>query len=110
MKQVASVLGATGAAGVKGGSVMANADRNAVYLGGGGGKAMTSPVHLRHKTPSGKSSNKPEKNKLTITTSMTFQQESKGEQEEAGLGEEPMDSVQSGTLKKQKVHTQEWMY
>ena len=81
---------------------MPNIDRNAVYMGGG--KAMTSPGHFRHKTPSGKLNNKPEKNKLTITTSMSFQQESKGEQKEAGLGEEPMDFDKSGTLKKRKVH------
>ena len=67
-----------------------------------GGMGMGSPGTPRYKTPAAKSHNKPEKNKLTITTSMTFQ-ESDGEEEEAEQGEGLVDSNQSGTQRKQKV-------
>ena len=63
--------------------------------GGGGGERLKSPSV-------GKMHHNKEKNKLTITTSMTFQQ-SDGEEEEAGLGEGLIDSNHSGTLKKHKV-------
>lgn len=65
--------------------------------GGGGGERLKSPSagKVHH--------NKENKNKLTITTSMTFQQ-SDGEEEEVGLGEGLVNSDQSGTLKKQKVY------
>lgn len=79
MKQVAKVLSPSG------NGVMPNGSA----VGGGGGDRLSA----------GKSHNK---NKLTITTSMTFQQ-SEGEEEEAGLGEGLLNSDQSGTLKKQKV-------
>ena len=71
---------------------------NGTAMGGGGGVGGE-----RLKSPSaGKMHQNKEKNKLTITTSMTFQQ-SDGEEEEAGLGEGLINSDQSGTLKKQKV-------
>lgn len=68
---------------------------NGAAMGGGGGDRLKSPS-------AGKSHHKQDKNKLTITTSMTFQQ-SEGEEEEVGLGEGLLDSDQSGTLKKHKV-------
>jgi hypothetical protein len=67
---------------------------NGTAVGGGGGGD-------RQKTPSS-AGKVHEKNKLTITTSMTFQQ-SDGEEEEAGLGEGLINSNQSGTLKNEKV-------
>ena len=88
MKHVARVLGPMG-----GGGSDAMPNGTALGGGGGGGDRLKSP------SAGGKMH---EKNKLTITTSMTFQQ-SDGEEEEAGLGEGLISSDQSGTLKKQKV-------
>lgn len=89
MKHVARVLGPMGGGGN-------DAMPNGTALGGGGGGGGD---RLKSPSAGGKMH---EKNKLTITTSMTFQQ-SDGEEEEAGLGEGLISSDQSGTLKKQKV-------
>ena len=85
MKRVARVLGPMGGG---------DATPNGTAVGGGGGGDW-----LKSPSAGGKMH---EQNKLTITTSMTFQQ-SDGEEEEAGLGEGLISSDQSGTLKKQKV-------
>ena len=66
---------------------------------GGEVGGLGSPGPPRHKSVSRKSQNKVVKNKLHITTSLTFQDL----QSEAGKGEESIELDQSGILKRLKV-------
>lgn len=85
MKQAVNILSATSSATPNGSAV--------------GGLGVGSPGSPRHKSAQGKSP-KVEKSKLTITSSLTFQDL----HSEAEQGEEPATSDRSATLPRQKVY------